>query len=70
MPPRPLHGCWDSPELSSASHGRTAVDRPPRVAAHLCLLFSCEEIIREKPGAVKLPGPRLTFRREKHKIKL
>ena len=25
------------------------VTRPPRVAAHLCLLFSCTKIIRKKP---------------------
>ena len=29
------------------------VVRPPRVAAHLCLLFSCSEIIREAERVVK-----------------
>ena len=53
VPLRLLHGCWDSADLTSASRGGPVVPRPPRVAAHLCLLFSCSKIIRKILNTVK-----------------
>ena len=55
----PLHGCWDSAGLAPASHVRQTFPRlPPRIAAHLCGLFICQEYYTCGCGGCQSAVPR------------